>query len=186
MRPSLIAITAIAAVLVSQAACAKEPSQEPAAAAQDQASRLPERDDARPLTAFSRADPADAGTCSRDPRAALDGAVSMTIGAIRGNDAEAFLNLIGSDGLDINGTVSRDGLAKQFAARSGRFCDLFACGGRVGDMHAKFHDGPTDIQYDAKNGRAAVFINANTNDELDLSYKWSNSCRWELTAIAVP
>ncbi|MEI9905973.1 MAG: hypothetical protein WDN06_20260 [Asticcacaulis sp.] len=173
----------IAAVLMSQAACGREPARaidpdRPAPA------RLAERDDSRaaPL-AFAGAP--DSGGCSRDPASAIDGAIAITLGAVRGNDASALLNQIGSDGVDINGTVSPDGLAQQFANHTGRFCDLFACGGREGDMHHLFHSGPTDKQVDAANGRASVFVNANTNDEVDLSYKWSG-CKWWLTAIATP
>lgn len=181
MRLSLFTVTAIAAILVSQAACGREPARtEPDRPAP---ARLSERDDARPaaLMATSAADTA----CSRDPASAIDAAVAVTLGAVRGNDAQALLNQIGPDGIDINGRVSPDGLAKQFASRTGRFCDLFACGGRDGDMHRLFHSGPMDKQVDAQNGRASVFVNANTNDEVDLSYKWSG-CKWWLTGIATP
>jgi hypothetical protein len=44
-----------------------------------------------------------------------------------------------------------------------------------------------DKSMDVKHGVASVFINANSNDELDLSFKWSaEQCRWELNGAGVP
>ncbi len=179
MRLSWFTVTAVAAVLISQSACAR-PSDRPAPA------RLAARDDARPVTALASASPADAVACTRDAASLLDAAIARTLGAVRGNDGEALLDQIGSDGLDINGQVSRDSLSSQFSHHTGRYCDLFSCNGREGDMHRLFHSGPTDKQVDAIRGRASVFINANTNDELDLSYRFGEDCRWQLTAIAAP
>ena len=174
-------IAAAVALLLSQQACAKEPSR----ASSDDTSRAAasSRSDSRPLAAMGRA--ASDGACSRDPASAIDGAVARTLGAVSGNDADALLNQMSPDGVDINGRVSYDGLSQQFANRTGRYCDLFSCGGREGDMHRLFHPGPVDKQVDVANGRASVFVNANTNDEVDLSYKWSD-CKWWLTAIATP
>ncbi len=179
-----IAATAVVVLLLAQQACGKEPSNS-AGPDRPAPQRLTERDDARPLTAYASSRPAVGEACSRDPASAIDGAVSETLGAVRGNDAGALLNQMSPDGVDINGQVSQDGLARQFADRTGRFCDLFSCGGREGAMHHLFHSGPMNTQVDAANGRASVFVNANTNDEVDLSYRWSD-CKWWLTAIATP
>ncbi len=177
-----LAAATILALLLAQQACGKEPADSRATDTTRPApARLSERDDSRPQPAMGAA----GGDCSRDLAAALDGAIAETLGAVRSNDPDALLNQIDSGGLDINGTVSRDGLARQFAGRTGRYCDLFSCGGKEGGMHHMFHAGPADKQVDAANGRASVFLNANTNDELDLSYKWA-SCKWWLTAIATP
>ena len=185
MRLTLLAATALAGLLMTQQACARQPADKPSADAED-SSRSPERDDVRQILTVRQDTPAAGGSCSTDPKAALDRTVSATIKAVSNSDANAFLNLIGPDGVDLSGAISHDKLARDFAAKTGRYCDLFSCAGKAGNLHGKFHDGPTDTQYDAKNKRAAVFINANTNDELDLSYKWGAACRWELTAIAIP
>jgi len=141
------------------------------------------------LAAVSVAAAACAATCAPD-ETSLDRAVAATIGAVRGNDPMAFMAQVSRDGLAL-GTdgplVSMQALASQFSNRTGRYCDLFSCGGRDGDMHGKFQMGPMDKSIDVKHGVASVFINANTNDELDLSFKWSTAqCRWELTGAGVP
>ena len=141
------------------------------------------------LTAVSMTAAACAATCVPDA-ASLDRAIAATIGAVRGNDPQAFMDQVSRDGLAL-GTdgplVSYQALTTQFAGRTGRYCDLFSCGGKDGDMHARFQAGAMDKSIDAKHGVASVFINANSNDELDLSYKWSAArCRWELTGAGVP
>ena len=130
-----------------------------------------------------------ATSCTPDD-ASLDRAIAATVGAVRGNDPQAFMAQVSREGLAM-GTdgplVSVQALTNQFASRTGRYCDLFNCGGRDGDMHARFQMGPMDKSIDTKHGLASVFINANTDDELDLSYKWSaQQCRWELTGAGVP
>lgn len=141
------------------------------------------------LAATGTAMAACAATCTPDD-ASLDRAVAATVGAVRSNDPQAFMAVVSRDGLAL-GTdgplVSFQALASQFASRTGRFCDIFGCGGQDGNMHAKFQMGPMDKSMDVKHGLASVFINANTNDELDLSFKWSaEQCRWELTGAGVP
>lgn len=141
-----------------------------------------------PIAALTLLTSACAATCTPDD-ATLDRAISATLGAVRGNDANALLDQMSPDGVAF-GTdgplVSYKVLSANFADRSGRYCDLFNCGGQDGDMHRLFEMGQIDKSLDLKHGLAGVTINANTNDELDLSYKWSTQCRWELTGIGYP
>ena len=169
-----IAATFIA-VCLTQSACAREPSK----AAQP----APAASAIEPVAALSGT--ASTPACAKDPAAAIDAAVSATLSAVSGNSPRSLLGQVLPEGLDINGTVAKSDLSQQFAAKTGRYCDLYACAGRTGAMHRLFHSGKIDKQVDVKNGRASVFVNANTNDELDLSYTWSG-CKWWLTAIATP
>lgn len=141
-----------------------------------------------PLAALTLLTSACAQTCTADD-VSLDRAIVATLGAVRGNDAAALLGQMSPDGVAF-GTdgplVSYKTLSANFAGRTGRYCDLFNCGGQEGDMHRLFEMGQIDKSLDAKHGLAGVTINANTNDELDLSYKWSDQCRWELTGIGYP
>lgn len=179
MRMTLVSAAALLLVAGPQAGCARP--HDAAAQRRDRAmpASLALNNDRRMDAAILRA------PCPRGPDAAIDDAVQSTLDAVGHDEPQALLKQIGPDGIDINGVVSGDGLTKQFAAHTGRFCDLYACGGRTGDLHHLFHPGPVDKQVDVKNGRAMIFVNANTNDELDLSYVWSG-CAWWLTAIATP
>lgn len=138
-----------------------------------------------PVVAMTLLTSACATTCTPDD-VSLDRAVATTLGAVRGNDAGALLQQMSPDGVafGIDGpVVPYKILSANFAGRSGYYCDLFNCGGREGDMHRLFQMGQIDKSLDVKHGMAGVTINANTNDELDLSYKWSAQCRWELVAV---
>jgi hypothetical protein len=126
-------------------------------------------------------------TCSRDYAASLDGAVRATVSAVRGNDSGALLNQMSRDGVNFGsagGTASYSALTSQFSQRTGRYCDLFSCNGRQGNLHHLFKSGQTDQSIDTKHALANVTINANTNDELDLNYRFTTSCRWELSGIS--
>jgi hypothetical protein len=132
---------------------------------------------------------AQAQGCARDPAAAFNAALAVTIGAVRGNDPQALLNQMSADGVSFGPegeVVSLAELRAQFTRRDGRYCDLFACNGAEGPLHRLFVMGRIDRSVDTKHGLASVFINANSNDELDLSYKLSPSCRWELNGISAP
>lgn len=125
-------------------------------------------------------------TCDRNYEASLDKAVSATISAVSGNNPGALLNQVGDQGLTFNtdgATVSYDALSAQFSSKTGRYCDLFSCGGKTGDLRRLFKRGKIDTQIDTQHGLATVFVNANTNDELDLSYRFTTKCKWELTGL---
>ncbi|EGF89743.1 hypothetical protein ABI_41660 [Asticcacaulis biprosthecium C19] len=130
---------------------------------------------------------ASAQTCPRDATAELDMAVAQTLTAVQNGDAGTLLSVISDDGVAFNPEGEEVGyraLQTQFSNKSGRYCALFTCNGQRGALGAKFHRGTIDKQIDSRNGRATVFINANTNDELQLHYKLRN-CRWELTGVAM-
>ncbi|ESQ88235.1 hypothetical protein ABAC460_16375 [Asticcacaulis sp. AC460] len=130
---------------------------------------------------------ASAQTCPRDAAAELDAAVAQTLAAVQSGDATALLAVVSDDGLAFNPEGEEVGyraLQTQFTNKSGRFCALFTCNGQRGALGAKFHRGPIDKQIDSRNGLATVFVNANTNDELQLNYRLRN-CRWELTGVAM-
>ena len=141
-----------------------------------------------PLAALTLLTSACAATCTPD-EASLDRAIAATLGAVRGNDANALLDQMSNSGVAF-GTdgplVSYKTLAANFNDRTGRYCDLFNCNGQDGDMHHLFEMGQIDKSVDVKHGLAGVTINANSNDELDLSYRWGDQCRWELTGIGYP
>lgn len=124
-----------------------------------------------------------------DPAAALDAALAATIAAVRGGDAQALLGRMSAEGVSFGPDAPPTPLAvlrAQFADRGGRYCDVFACNGVEGALHRRFVTGRTDKSVDARRGLALVFINANTDDELDLSYRLGAGCRWELNGIAAP
>lgn len=128
-------------------------------------------------------------TCDRNYDASLDKAVAATIGAVAGNNAPAFLAQVSPQGM----SFAADGpkvpfatLSSDFSAKTGRYCDLFTCNGKVGALHHLFVPGKADKQIDATHATATVFLNANTNNELGLSYKFNTQCKWELNGIATP
>jgi len=127
-------------------------------------------------------------TCDRNIDASLTKAVAATVAAVAGNRPDALLAQISHDGVAF-GTdgplMSFVALQGQFSAKTGRFCDLFDCGARPAPWKRLFVMGKIDRQVDAAHGLASVFINAN-NDELDLSYKYTAQCKWEITGIGVP
>lgn len=119
--------------------------------------------------------------------AAVDAAITATITAVRNNDSTGLLAQMSRDGVAF-GTdgplIAYATLSSQFASKTGRYCDLFACGTKGGRLHRLFVSGKVIKQVDAVHGMAAVFINGNTNDELDLSYRLNaKTCKWELTGI---
>ncbi len=128
-------------------------------------------------------------TCDRNYDASLAKAVAATVAAVAGNKPDALLAQISHDGVAF-GTdgplVSYVALQDQFQQKTGRFCDLFECGARPAPWKRLFVLGRIDKQIDAAHGMASVFINANSQDELDLSYKFTTQCRWEITGIGVP
>ena len=138
-----------------------------------------------PLVAATMLTSACAATCTPDA-VSLDRAISQTLGAVRGNDANALLDQVSRSGVAFGAdgpTVSYKTLSSDFAGRTGRYCDLFSCNGQDGPLHHLFEMGEIGKSLDANHGLAGVTINANTNDELDLSYKFTADCRWELTGI---
>ncbi len=132
---------------------------------------------------------ADGMTCDRNYDASLTRAVAATVAAVAGNRPDVLLSQISREGVAF-GTdgplVSYVALREQFAQKTGRFCDLFECGARPAPWKRLFVMGRIDKQIDAAHGLASVFINANSQDELDLSYKFTTQCRWEITGIGVP
>lgn len=137
------------------------------------------------LVAMTLMQQAFGATCARAPAAELDSAIAQTIAAVQSGNAPAFLNLISDDGVSLpeGGKIAFRSLQSQFDGKSGAFCTLFGCPGKPATLGGKFKRGQIDKQIDEKHGLATVFINANTNDELDLNYKLRD-CRWELTGIA--
>lgn len=128
-------------------------------------------------------------TCDRNYDASLAKAVATTVAAVSGNKPDVLLAQISRDGVAF-GTdgplVSYVALQDQFRQKSGRFCDLFECGAKPAPWKRYFVMGKIDKQVDAAHGMASVFINANSNNELDLSYKFTAQCMWEITGIGVP
>ncbi len=128
-------------------------------------------------------------TCDRNYDASLAKAVAATVAAVAGDRPDALLAQVSRDGVAF-GTdgplVSFVALQSQFSSKSGRFCDLFACGTTQAPWKRLFVMGKIDKQIDPLHGLASVFINANSNDELDLSYKFTTQCKWEITGIGVP
>lgn len=128
-------------------------------------------------------------TCDRNFEASLPKAVAATVAAVATNRPDDLLAQISRDGVAF-GTdgplVSYVALRDQFAQKTGRFCDLFECSARPAPWKRLFVMGRIDKQIDATHGLASVFINANSNDELDLSYKYTAQCKWEITGIGVP
>jgi hypothetical protein len=128
-------------------------------------------------------------TCDRNYDASLDKAVAATVGAVAGNNAAGFLAQVSPQGMSFatdGPKVTYAALSSDFNAKTGRYCDLFSCGGKVGAMHHLFVAGKADKQIDAAHGTALVAINANSNNELDLSYRFTTQCKWELTGLATP
>ncbi len=124
--------------------------------------------------------------CAVKP-AAVDAAIAATITAVKTNNSAALLAQMSRDGVAF-GTdgplIAYATLSSQFANKTGRYCDLFACGTKTARLRRLFVAGQMNTQVDAVHGLAAVFINGNTNDELDLSYKLNTkTCQWELTGI---
>ena len=141
------------------------------------------------MTLALTAQTAQAQDCARDAAAGFDAALAVTLGAVRGDDPQALLNQMSADGVSFGaegGVTPLAELRAQFARRDGRYCDLFACHGAEGPLHRLFVMGHIDKSVDTQHGLASVFINANSNDELDLSYKLSPTCRWELNGISAP
>ncbi len=129
---------------------------------------------------------ANGATCDRNYDASLKRTVASTLSAVSGNNPTALLSLVSPDGVTIGADgafVSHAALSSQFAAKTGYYCDLFSCGGKAGQLRHFFRSGPTDAQLDERNLRATVFVNANTNDELQLSFSYSTRCKWEITGI---
>jgi len=128
-------------------------------------------------------------TCDRNYDASLTKAVAATVAAVAGNKPDVLLSQISRDGVAF-GTdgplVSFVALRDQFAQKTGRFCDLFECGAKPAPWKRLFVMGKIDKQIDTAHGLASVFINANSQDELDLSYKFTTQCKWEITGIGVP
>lgn len=174
----IISVIAALALVLTQQACAREPSHasapEPVAAVA-----------VSEVASSSATAPKPLAQCTANPAATIDSAIAATLAAVKNNKPADLLAQLAPDGVDINGKVLKAALSREFTARSGHYCDLFACSGKDGPLHRLFKDGKIDKQVDVKNGRASVFVNANSNDELDLSYKWSG-CKWWLTAIATP
>ncbi len=175
--------------VMAQSACAR-PADEAAGEAQaSQESRLrpegPQILQATPADTLSRARLAAPQACPRDMNGTINAAISATIGAVRGNNSAALLKLISPSGVTIGAEgrqISYATVSAQFAAKTGVYCDLFTCQGRAGAMRGLFAPGKTDTSVDTRNGLASVFINANTDKELDLSFKWVN-CGWVITAM---
>ncbi len=141
------------------------------------------------LLGLSVVTPASAQTCRPPTLASLDKAIATTVATIKSNDAPGLLQSFSPEGVlfSIEGeAVSLKNLSEQFAAKSGRYCDLFTCKGRTGVLRRKFLGTKINRQLDAKHGLASVFINANSTDELDLSYKFTRHCTWVLSGIAAP
>ncbi len=125
-------------------------------------------------------------TCARDPAVELDGAIAQTFLAVQRGDPAAFLTIVSRDGVTLNpegGQISYNNLQSQLNSKSGPYCALFTCNGQAGAVGRKFRMGKIDKQIDAAHGLATVYINANTNDELDLNFKLRD-CHWELTGIS--
>jgi hypothetical protein len=138
------------------------------------------------VLAMSLITQANGATCDRNYDASLKRTVASTLSAVSGNNPSALLNLISPDGVTMGADgafVSHSALSSQFASKTGYYCDLFSCGGKAGQMRRFFRQGATDAQLDERNLRATVFVNANTNDELQLSLSYSTRCKWEITGI---
>lgn len=138
------------------------------------------------LTALSLPACAQPAACARDMASSLDGTVRDTLKAVRGNDPQGLLKLVSDEGVSFGSDgaqVAYRTLQNDFANKTGRYCDLYACNGVEGDLHHLFREGLSDASLDKAHGLATIYINANSNDELALTFRWTD-CRWELTGIA--
>lgn len=129
-----------------------------------------------------------AQTCP-DPATTIDQAVNKAQSALRGNDATAFMSLIGADGLTLGSegmAMGRDELGGELKARNGVYCDLFTCGGKAGRLKQLITKGPTSTRMNkARNGNVFAIVTINrghATDEVELHFAFVN-CRWELMAI---
>lgn len=138
------------------------------------------------ILAMSLITQANGATCDRNYAASLNRAVDSTLSAVANGNSGALLNMISREGVSIGSDgefLPYEEVSAQFKARTGRYCDLFTCGGRAGPLKRLFVRGKIDTQLDTRNLLGTVFINANTNDELQLSYKYTTQCKWEITGI---
>lgn len=131
---------------------------------------------------------ASAQTCP-NPAASLDQAVAKTQSAVRGNDAAAFLTLVGTQGLLLGSEgpqVTKAQLSADFKAKTGAYCELFMCAGKAGRLKKLLSaPNPSKRLNTARNGNVFGIVTlsrGHATDETELSYALV-SCRWELTAI---
>jgi hypothetical protein len=125
-------------------------------------------------------------TCDQNYDASLTRAFANTVSAVRSNDAYGFLALVSPDGLTIGAdgaNIPYTSLKTQFVGKSGAYCDIFACNGRIGIVGRAITLIGAQRQIDTRHATALVIVGANTDNELLFSYKFFTSCRWELNAI---
>ncbi len=141
------------------------------------------------IMAMSMISHANGATCDRNYDVSLTKAIAATVTAVATENGPALLSQFSPDGVAF-GTdgplVSLATLREQFTAKSGKYCDLFVCGARPAQLRRLFVMGHIDKQIDAAHALASVVINANTNDELDLSYRFTGDCKWQITGIGAP
>ncbi len=116
----------------------------------------------------------------------LDKAVAETLTDVKSDNSAALLKQMSHLGVAFGSEgelVPYPVLSEMFTKKTGHYCDLFTCKGKVGGLHALFGSGPMSKSIDTKHNRASVTLNANTQKELDLSYVYTPQCTWELTAI---
>lgn len=116
----------------------------------------------------------------------LDRAVAETLTNVRSDNAAGLLKQMSHLGVAFGQEgelVPYPLLSEMFSKKTGRYCDLFSCKGKAGNLHDLFGGGPMNKTIDTRHNRASVALNANTQKELDLSYAYTSQCTWELTAI---
>lgn len=127
--------------------------------------------------------------CTGDYNAPLDAAVTKVIGAVRGDDPAALLELIGSQGLTIGQegeAISKSQLAAEFQAKTNRYCDFFACAGKRPFLRPLILGAGQRKSVSVVGGRVFAVVTiapGSGTAETELHFVYTDQCKWELTAI---
>ena len=127
-------------------------------------------------------------TCASPSQSRLEQAVRQTTQALKANDAQAFLSLIGSQGLTLGEggrTFSREQLSASFKRHDEVYCGLFSCNGRSGEWRNAMISGSPSVELNLVRGRAfgKAMINPGRQGEAEMDFIYSASCTFELTAL---
>jgi hypothetical protein len=127
--------------------------------------------------------------CTGDYNGPLDVAVAKVSTALSTDKPALLLELVGSQGLTIGQegeAIPKAQLAKEFDAKTGRYCDFFICAGKPGFLR-KLIIGKESRKAVSKVGArlfAVVTLSPGSGtDETELHFVYTDQCVWELTAI---
>ena len=133
--------------------------------------------------------PDQSQACQTASLASLDAAIAGTLAAFRSGNAKALLSQFDPRGVQFGSDgqfVSLKALKEDFSRHTGLYCALFTCEGKAGRLGLKGSATRIDRQIDLKHGLGSAFINANSQEELELSYRLTPQCRWVLNGVSVP